>query len=485
MADPQTMGQEGPVAVVRRGVMDPDTLHRRILAEQVSLLYKSPVPLITNLVNAALLVAVMWSTMKPIIGLAWFAVMVLVVGGRHMLRKAFLQRRDEASDERWASRFVIGITLSGALWGATSYVVLALDSPLHDMFVGLIAAGMVAGAVAVAGIHLRSFYGFLLPCIVPMILAFVSTPDLPHVAMGATMVVYGIVSVITARSFNASLIETLTLRIHNADLARDLAVARDIAEAASRTNADTLAHLGHELRTPLNAIAGFSEIMRRRLFGPLGHSKYDGYAKHISESTGHLTRLIEEILRFSRGYSGTLELETMVVNTGAEIEQCIEMVAESAEAVPVTLAHIVAPDLPRLQADAVKLRQILLNLLTNAIKFTPPKGQVLLIAKTDNTGAIVITVRDTGVGIDDANLARVLEPYVQIDNAMIRKHRGLGLGLPLVKRFVELHDGTLTLESEPGAGTTVTVRFPPARSVPQETERPSDASGNTTNDAAA
>jgi signal transduction histidine kinase len=94
-------------------------------------------------------------------------------------------------------------------------------------------------------------------------------------------------------------------------------------------------------------------------------------------------------------------------------------------------------------------------------------------------------VRDTGVGIDSANLARVLEPYVQIDNAMIRKHRGLGLGLPLVKRFVELHDGTLTLESEPGSGTTVTVRFPPARSVPQETERPADTSGNTTSDAAA
>jgi two-component system cell cycle sensor histidine kinase PleC len=366
----------------------------------------------------------------------------------------------------WARYYAMGTAITGLLWGTTAAVIPATENVAYHMLVGLTAAGMAAGGVGSLSVHLPSFYAFLSSIVVPVAVTFLVAGDAPHVGLGLMAIVFTVAMAIVAGGFNRTLIETLHLRFSNADLVRDLSVARDMAEQANRSNWETLAHLSHELRTPLNAIGGFAEIMRRSLYGALGHPKYVEYARDIGNSATHLTSLVEQILLYSRGHTGALRLDEAVIDTAAEVDVCVQMVAESANSADVRVSREIASDLPALSADPVKLRQILLNLLSNAIKFTPPLGRVVITAALDPSGSIVITIADTGIGMDPDDLPRVMEPYVQLESAFVRKRwSGLGLGLPIVKRLVDLHDGSITLESELGVGTTVVIRFPSARSV--------------------
>ena len=437
----------------------------RVFAEQVRLLYKPAVPLVVNVVNAAIIAAVFWPIAPtPWLSL-WFLAVVFTVGARLLLCRDFERYRKVHSDRTWATRFAIGAGVTGTLWGATAAAVPFTGEPLYHMLVGLTTAGMGAGAVASLAVHLPSFHAFLLPCMLPTATVFLAAGDTPHQGLGVMVLIFCAAIALIARSSNASLVETLRLRFQNAELAEDLSVAQAIAEQASRSNSETLAHLSHEMRTPLNAIGGFAEMMRRRVFGPLGHEKYAEYVDDIVESSSHLSNLVEEILLYSRGHAGTLRLEEERVDVVLEIGNCIQMIAHVARDAGITVVTEIAPGLPRLRADPVKLRQILVNLLSNAVKFTPPPGRITVRA-FDEARAVVLQVSDTGIGIETADLERVMEPYVQLQSAFVRKsHPGLGLGLPIVKHLVTLHGATLELASEPGHGTTVTVRFPRDRSV--------------------
>ena len=438
----------------------------RIFAEQVRLLYRSAVPLAVNVINMAIMAGALWFRLPDSAIAGWLTVMTIALVFRLWLRHSFRRNRAAMPDRGWAVQYAVGTGITGALWGLTAFVVPMIDEPAYHMLVGLAVAGMSAGAVASLSVHLPAFYAFVLPAIVPLAGVFLAAGDLPHQGLGLMMIVFTTAIVLIARTFNSAMRETLRLRFQNADLAHELSVARDMAEQASRSNWDTLAHLSHEMRTPLNAIGGFAEIMRRRLFGSLGHGKYEEYARDIADSTTHLTSLVEEILLYSRGQIGGLRLDESVIDAGAEIESCLQMVREAAREAGLNLSADIDSDLPSLLADPVKLRQILLNLLSNAIKFTPQGGSITLKAFVDGAHAVVITVSDTGIGIDAADLHRVMQPYVQLESAFRRRrHSGLGLGLPIVKRLVELHNGHFALQSEPGIGTTVTVRFPPDRSV--------------------
>ena len=440
----------------------------RVLGEQIRLLYQPLVPLAVNVIIAAIAGAVVWPRLSSPVVVLWVTAMVVVIFGRLMLRRAFRSFvGDTPAAVGWARAYAVGAGVTGALWGAMAGAVPLLDSPLYHMLVGLTAAGMCAGAVASLAVHLPAFFAFLLPCLVPIAGVFLVAPDAPHRGLGAMVVVFGGAMALIARGSNAALAETLRLRFHNADLVRELSMTRDMAEQATRSNWETLAHLSHELRTPLNAIGGFADLMCRHMFGVLGHAKYDEYARDIRDSATHLTELVEQILLYSRGHTGALRFEDSTVDAGVEIEACLQMIRQTAHDAGVRLLLQVAPHLPPLQADPVKLRQIVLNLLSNAIKFTPVDGQVTVEAHADPDGTVVISIADTGIGMEPADLPRVVEPYVQLGSAFLGKRQsGLGLGLPIVKRLVELHGGTLKLESAPGRGTTAIVRFPAERSAP-------------------
>jgi len=442
------------------------SMAERVFAEQIRLLYKPTVPLVVNVLNAAIIAAVFWPIAPDLWLSLWFVAVALTVAARMLLCRDFARNRKIHSNRTWAIRFAIGAGVTGTLWGATAIAIPLTGEPLYHMLVGLTTAGMGAGAVASLAVHLPSFHAFLLPCMLPTAAAFIAAGDPAHQGLGVMVLVFATAIAFIARGSNRALVETLRLRFRNADLAQELSVAQDIAEQAGRSNSETLAHLSHEMRTPLNAIGGFAEMMRRRVFGTLGHEKYAEYVDDIAESSSHLTNLVEEILLYSRGHAGTLRLDEEDVDVASEIGNCIQMIAHVARDGGISVTAEIAPRLPRLRADPVKLRQILVNLMSNAVKFTPPPGRVTVRAFTEPGGGMVLQVSDTGIGIEAADLERVMEPYVQLQSAFVRKsHPGLGLGLPIVKHLVALHAAALELVSEPGRGTTVTVRFPPERTV--------------------
>ena len=226
-----------------------------------------------------------------------------------------------------------------------------------------------------------------------------------------------------------------------------------------------LANMSHELRTPLNAIIGFADLMRLELAGPLGSPKYAEYLGDIHETATHLLDLINDVLDLSRIEAGRLELNEAAVNVAAALACCNRLLRERARQAGVGLRFDAAPGLPDLHCDGAKLRQILLNLVTNAVKFTPRGGRVLVTARLTG-GGMELAVADTGTGIAAKDIPRVLTPFVRAASACAAQAEGSGLGLPLAKRLVELHGGRLTLDSEPGKGTRVTVVLPPTRILP-------------------
>lgn len=246
---------------------------------------------------------------------------------------------------------------------------------------------------------------------------------------------------------------------------KSLRQAALMAEDASSAKSKFLAIVSHELRTPLNAVIGFSDILRMETFGKLGDPHYREYADHINGAGRHLLAIISDILDASKIEAGALELEDEVFEVVAAIESVRPLIADRAATSGVILSISLSPELPALRADRRRVAQILLNLISNAVKFTPKGGRVDVTAAVDETGGIVLSVADTGIGIAAQDIPLVLAPFGQVASAQSRQHAGTGLGLPLTKALVELHGGEMTLESQPGAGTTVRCRFPAHRSV--------------------
>jgi cell cycle sensor histidine kinase DivJ len=239
----------------------------------------------------------------------------------------------------------------------------------------------------------------------------------------------------------------------------ELTRTRDEAVSASRAKTQFLANMSHELRTPLNAVIGFSEILNRELFGALGEARYRDYARLIHESGEHLLNVVNDILDMSKIEAGKFKIVKEPFEVASLVKSCCDLMRHTAEQRSLSLIVDVAPGIPELPADKRACKQMLLNVISNAIKFTDPGGWVRVSARVEGE-SVELVVADNGIGIAEADLPKLGNPFVQANNSYDRSYDGAGLGLSVVKGLARLHGGQLELASTLGQGTTATILLP-------------------------
>jgi PAS domain S-box-containing protein len=243
----------------------------------------------------------------------------------------------------------------------------------------------------------------------------------------------------------------------------DLTEAKRVAEEASKQKSEFLARVSHEIRTPLNAIIGFAEVMIEERFGPVDNERYREYLRDIRASGEHVVSLVNDLLDISKIEAGKLDLSFAAVPLNDLVRECIGLMQPQANRAHVVLRSSLSREVPAVVADERTLRQIVLNLLSNSVKYTGPGGQVIASTSLTETGEAILRVRDTGEGMSEEELTRALEPFRQLSTAAIGDATGTGLGLPLTKALVEANRASLSIRSARGEGTVVTVTIPPTR----------------------
>jgi len=236
-----------------------------------------------------------------------------------------------------------------------------------------------------------------------------------------------------------------------------------LAEEASRLKSRFVASMGHELRTPLNAVIGFSEAMTHKIFGPLSSPKYEEYAATIHASGRHLLAVVDDVLDMARIEGGKAFVNESIFSIGTALTECGQAIALEAARHGLAFDLRIPDRLPDFRGDEAKIKQILFNLLANAMRYTPRGGSVALAAERRPDGGVAVSVTDTGIGIPADQIGRLFEPFRQADNAKARNAGGLGLGLSIAKAFADLHEASLSLESAPGRGTAARLVLPGAR----------------------
>ncbi|HYF57167.1 MAG TPA: HAMP domain-containing sensor histidine kinase [Salinarimonas sp.] len=404
--------------------------------------------------------------------LIWLCTTYAVIGAVITLSRRFLrQSESEVSLSRWSRLFVICEIAHGTAWAPLIAMLTRTDSPSVQGFVLFVVLIVAAVAAMLSStVRLAVYAG-----IAPLTLTLTVTLGLSHTRVETVLLVVMAMSaqlffILLGHRLYSSAVATLHSRAEKDALIVELEQAkansdeaRRRAEEANLAKSRFLATMSHELRTPLNAILGFSEVMKNEVFGPHASSSYRDYSSDIHASGQHLLTLINEILDLSRIEAGRYELNEEALRLGHVVEDARHMLNLRARAKNQTIREVVDPSLPRLWADERAVRQIVLNILSNAIKFTPQGGEITLKVGWTASGGQYVSVRDTGPGIPEEEIPIVMSSFGRGSWALKTAEQGSGLGLPIVKGLVDLHGGTFQLRSKPREGTEAVVTFPTNR----------------------
>jgi two-component system, cell cycle sensor histidine kinase PleC len=403
--------------------------------------------------------------------LLWLATVFLAKGLLVSLCRQFLKTpREEASPPAWRTNMMVAEFLYGVSWAAVTFVSAGSAGEAAHTFVFATLFIVISMRMLFAAPVMRIVYAGTLPMAAAIVVRFTLLDNPFYWAMAAMAVGVYVYFIWLMSGTHATVTAMIEFRAEKDALIAELEQAKSIsdeararAEEANHAKSRFLATISHELRTPLNAILGFSEIMRSEILGAHDNPVYKEYANDIHQSGQHLLNLINEILDISRIEAGRYELHEAPVTLANVVEDCQRLMRLRSETKGLRIVEAFEPDLPQLWVDERAMRQICLNLLSNAIKFTRQGGTVTLAIGRTPGGGQFLSVKDTGPGIPEQEIPRVLKSFGQGSLAHQTAEGGTGLGLPITKGLTELHAGTFELKSWPGQGTEVIVSFPRKR----------------------
>jgi two-component system cell cycle sensor histidine kinase PleC len=430
----------------------------------------SAVPLQVVLLASVTAIAAYW--IDPTLIVRWVVIVLIglamMVATARRLLTTGLDNPQKVKSWRWY--LILAQTLIGACWSLVVDDLLSIDQDLARLFL-LFVVIMVTAVTAMLAetVPLAVIFGLAPISLRFMGLAIVHD-NLPNVALAVMAAGAQLFFLLFSNRLHETTLGSLKLRAEKEALLLEVQEAkansdeaRRRAEEANVAKSHFLATMSHELRTPLNAILGFSEVMKGEVFGPHANPAYRDYANDIHSSGHHLLTLINEILDLSRIEAGRYDLREEAISIAHIIDDAKHMLALRGKAKSQTVNAKIESNLPRVWADERATRQIVLNILSNAIKFTPPGGEILIKAGWTVGSGQYISIRDSGPGIPEDEIPLVLSSFGRGSLAIKTAEQGSGLGLPIVKGLIDLHGGTFTLKSKPREGTEVIVTFPPER----------------------
>ncbi len=420
---------------------------------------------------AVLFAGVLLFWVPPVQAMLWLAGVALAKGASVFAARTFLATpRTGMRAGTWRQRLLMLEAANGLAWAALPLVVALNPAPAAQLFLAVALVTVMATRMTVAAPALKVFLAGTLPFTLAAAGVLLLQASAEMAALAALLLVLQVAFLVLARRLNDTALAMVEFKAEKDALIAEVEAEKGIcnearrnAEAASMAKSRFLATMSHELRTPLNAILGFSEVMMCEVLGPMHNARYKEYAGSINDSGKHLLQLINEILDLSRIEAGRYELHEEAVRLTDIVEDCLRLLHLRAESKGLEVVLEFPKGLDLIWADERALRQICLNLISNALKFTPRGGQITLHVYGEDDGGQTFSVRDNGPGIPKDEIPRVMEAFGQGSLAHHTAEGGTGLGLPIVNNLVALHGGRFELRSELRKGTEAIVRLPQSR----------------------